>query len=99
MRGMILSIRKELMVWEEEDSKKMQGMMIGKVKYGKGSIRMAGVYINGDMERKSEEMREWMEGKEDGVGMIIGGDFNARTEREGRRISWEEWEEEKEFER
>lgn len=30
-----------------------------------------------------------MDGKEDGIRMIIGGDFNVRTGREGRRISWE----------
>lgn len=35
-----------------------------------------------------------MEGKEGGVGTIIGGDFNTRTGREGGRVSWEEWEEE-----
>jgi len=51
------------------------------------------VYVNGDMEKKLEELRGWMEEKEEGVKTIIGGDFNTRTEREGGRLSMAEEEE------
>lgn len=37
------------------------------------------MYVNGDMERKLEELREWMEEKDKGMKTIIGGDFNAWT--------------------
>lgn len=40
MGGMILGIRKELVVREEEDSKKIEEMMIGKMKYGKRILRV-----------------------------------------------------------
>jgi len=47
---------------------------------------MEGMYVNGDIDRRLEGLRDWMEEKDDGV-MIgektIGGDFNARTEEEG----------------
>lgn len=43
MGGMILGIRKELVMREEEDSEKIEGMMIGKVKYDKGIFK--GEYI------------------------------------------------------
>lgn len=40
MGGMILGIRKELVVREEKDSKKIEEMMIGKMKYGKRILRV-----------------------------------------------------------
>lgn len=36
-----------------------------------------------------------MEEKEEGVKMVIGGDFNARTAREGGKADWEREEDEK----
>lgn len=44
---------------------------------------MVGVFVNGDMERKLEELREWMEEKKDGMRTLFRGDFNARTGKEG----------------
>lgn len=59
--------------------------------------RVIGVYINGDMERKIEEMKKWMEErmeeKEENKWTIIRGDFNARTGRLGGVIRGEEEEE------
>lgn len=47
------------------------------------------------MEKKLEKLRGWMEEKEYEVRMLIGGDFNARTEREGRSVAVWDGEEEK----
>jgi len=56
--------------------------MVGRIKYGKGSLRVVGVYANGNMEKKLEKLKKWMEEWER-VRTIIGGDFNAKTGREG----------------
>lgn len=54
---------------------------------------MVGVYINGDIEAKLERMRGWMEEKDTGVKTVIeGGDFNARTGREGGGVMEDDWE-------
>jgi len=60
--------------------KRRRIIMVGRIKYGKGSLRIIGIYVNGDVEKKLEELREWMKGE--GVKTIIGGDFKARTGRE-----------------
>lgn len=83
--GMIMGIRKGLKIKKREMGSNMEGLMIRRVKYGKGSLRIVGVYVNRDMEKKLEGMRKWMEKKEKGVRTIFGGDFNARTGEEGRR--------------
>jgi len=90
MGGMMLGIKKELVKKEKKEVRETEGVMIGRVRYGKDSLRIVGVYVNGDMEKKLEELRGWMEEKEEGVKTIIGGDFNARTGREGGRLSMEE---------
>ncbi|XP_070531360.1 golgin subfamily A member 6-like protein 22 [Cardiocondyla obscurior] len=42
-----------------------------------------GVYVNGDLDKILEEIVTWMEEREEGVGCLIGGDFNLRTGEEG----------------
>ncbi|KYN10442.1 hypothetical protein ALC57_17416 [Trachymyrmex cornetzi] len=50
-----------------------------------------------DLESKLKNIKEWMERKEEGVKTVIGGDFYARTGREGGRVREEnEGEEEEE---
>lgn len=63
----------------------MEGVMMGSVKWERGVIRVVGVYVNGDIEKKLEGLKKWMESREEGVRTIFGGDFNARTGREGGR--------------
>lgn len=43
--------------------------------------------MNRDMERKLELLGRWMKGREEGIRTVIGGgDFNAKTGKERRRI-------------
>jgi len=41
---------------EEREEKKV--IMVGRIKYGKGSSRIVGVYANGDMEKKLEKLKK-----------------------------------------
>lgn len=72
----------------------MEGIITSKIKDGKDSSRMVGVYVKRDMERKLEELADWVEGRGDGLRTIIEGDFNTRTGKEGGRRGGEEEEEE-----
>jgi len=35
--------------------------MMRRIKYGKSSLRIVGIYVNGDMEKKLEQLKKWME--------------------------------------
>lgn len=52
--GMIMGIRKEWKWKEKEEETGKEGIVVESVKYGKGRIRVVGVYVNGDMEKKLE---------------------------------------------
>lgn len=59
MGGMVLGIRKEMEEKEESHKKEVEGIITGKVRmYGKGSYRVVGIYVNGDMKRKLEKLGE-----------------------------------------
>ncbi|KAL6268205.1 hypothetical protein P5V15_001315 [Pogonomyrmex californicus] len=88
---MILGIRKDIAEQEEKRGREMEEIIMGKIK---NSWRVVEVYIKGDMERKLEELADWVEGRRDGMRTIIRGDFNARTGEEGGRRGSEEEEEE-----
>lgn len=97
-------------IWERQWARreKKKGRAIGgmRVRKGAGSGNgrgycrrwgwwtIVGVYVNGDLQRKLEDIGEWMEEREWGVrGLIIGGDFNARTGEEGAQVLGEAEEE------
>ncbi|XP_011861498.1 PREDICTED: golgin subfamily A member 6-like protein 1, partial [Vollenhovia emeryi] len=86
---MILGVRKEVAVRETEGEEEIEGVIVGRIRGDKKIIRVVGVYVNGDMERKLDKLENWMVQKEEGIGTIIGGDFNARTGEEGGKESIE----------
>jgi len=92
MGGMILGIRKDLIGQKEEEGREVEGLIARRINYGKGDLRVVRVYVNKDMERKLEGLKEWLEEKERGVRTLIGGDFNARSGDEGGKIEEEEGE-------
>lgn len=49
--------------------------MVRKVYLGSEWWRMLGVYVNTDLEIKLQALKEWIEEREEGVRMIIGGGF------------------------
>ena len=89
MGGMIMGVRKGMETREGGEGDK-EGIMMKKVSMGGEWWRVVGVYVNKDLQRKLEELKEWMEEREEGVRMVIGGDFNARTGGEGGDMGGEE---------
>lgn len=73
IESMIMEIRKNLEKADEEE-KEVEGIMIGRIRCGKNSGRIVGVYVNGGIEKNLEKKRE--------IRKIVGGDFNVRTETE-----------------
>ncbi|KAL6262080.1 hypothetical protein P5V15_007178 [Pogonomyrmex californicus] len=67
---------------KKNEREEEEGVIWGRMKYGKNSLRIVGIYVNRDLENKLKKLKEWMEGR-----TIIGRDFNARTVKEGGRIS------------
>lgn len=61
----------------------------GRVKRGEEKWRIVGVYTEKNkMEGTLQELEKWVGTKERGVRTIVGGDFNARTGREGKEKEW-----------
>lgn len=54
------------------------------------------MYINERVEKKLEEIKEWMEGDGKEVITIVRGDFNARTGEKGEEVRGEKMDKERE---
>ncbi|XP_071568793.1 uncharacterized protein [Temnothorax nylanderi] len=86
--GMLIGIRSG--IEEIKEGKRMEeeeGKVEIKIRIGEETWRIIGIYVNKDIDKKLEGLKECMEEGEVGVRTVIGGDFNARTGEEG---GWEE---------
>lgn len=70
---------------EEVEGEREKGRMECVIKIGEKRWRITGIYVNGDMERKLEGLKDCVEKKEEEVKILIG-DFNAKTGEEGGRV-------------
>lgn len=79
-----MGIRKELLEEETGFEQDREGIMVVKIRRGTERWRMVGVYAKKEgLEGILKDLERWTEEREEGIKTIIGGDFNARTEREG----------------
>lgn len=84
MGEMIMWIKKDLIEERTKIESVREGIIMGKVRNGKERWRIIGVYVgkNG-IKGTLQTLEKWMGEREAGIRTIIGGDFNARTGREG----------------
>lgn len=83
-RGMLLRLRKEIEEIKEEKRMEAEEERIEcKIRIGEERWRIIGVYVNNDIHRKIEGLKDRMEEGEEGERTMIGGNFNARTGEEG----------------
>lgn len=83
MGGILVGVRKEIKM-KEVETQKMEGLIEIVVKLKGVKLNIIEVYVRGDIDRKLEKLNEWLERREEGSRVMIGGDFNARTGKEGR---------------
>ena len=81
---MLIGVQKELKV-KKVETKEMEGMVKVVIEVGEFEWRVIGVYVRGDLERKLERLREWVESKEEGCRILIGGILMQEQEKR------EEW--------
>lgn len=83
MGGILMGIRKDLLEEGTSIEMKEERILMGRVKNGRKRWRIVGVYVKGNIEGTLQRLQQWMGGREIKVRTVIGGDFNARTRREG----------------
>ena len=60
MGGMILGIKRDL-IERKGENMECEGIITGRIRVGKEIWRILGIYVNGDIDRKLVELREWTE--------------------------------------
>jgi len=78
-----MGIRKEMVEKKKERKAEKEGIIEEEVRVGKKQWRIIRIYMNENIDKYLTIMKKWMEEKKEGDKVINGGDFNARTGREG----------------
>lgn len=82
----IMGFREGIKRIRDENVEKREEIMTEMFRLGRERWRLIGVYVNKNLDEKLEILREWMEEGEEGVKVLIGEDFNVRTDSEGGRM-------------
>lgn len=83
-----MGIRDEITM-EDVEGEGSEGRMECAIRLGEERWKIIGLYVNGDLERKLEGLKDCLEEREEGRKILIGGDFNARTRELGGRAEEE----------
>ncbi|XP_053985486.1 uncharacterized protein LOC128879936 [Hylaeus volcanicus] len=77
MGRMLIEAREGIkMMRVEREDEEEERIMARKIWLREEVWNMIGVYVNKDLQKKLERMREWMEEREKGVRVIVGGDLD-----------------------
>lgn len=82
--GMVVGIRKGIKRIRECEGK--DGVIDVKVRLEEEWSWLIRIYANKDLEIKLEKLKDWIDERVEGTRVLIGGDFNAKTGREGGRV-------------
>ncbi|KAK2578550.1 hypothetical protein KPH14_012579 [Odynerus spinipes] len=91
MGGMVMGVRQTMLRGKDRGVEEVEeGWIKRTVWIEEEKWKIVGVYVNGDIERKMEKIKDWGEERCEGAIKLIVGDFNARTGTQGGRIWGEE---------
>lgn len=97
IRGTVMRIRKKLLEEETGFEKEREAIMMGRIRRGTERWKIVRVYAKKEgLEGTLEDLKRWAEKREEGIKTIVGGDFNARTRREGGGVEEKDDEDRKE---
>lgn len=89
--GILFGVRRGMKVKEtRREGGEMGRMMIGRIRLREEFWRIGLVYMQGDRNGMWKEFKSWTKVKGEDK-MLIGGDFNARTEEEGGEQGEDDW--------
>lgn len=61
MDGLLMGIKKGIKVEDKEEKKNVEGILSRTVELGKVKQKVIGIYVNKDMDKKLEELKDWLE--------------------------------------
>lgn len=76
-----MGIKRELWKKGEKIEVSREGIIVGRIREGRKSWRLVGVYVKDNIGEMLQELERWVGEKErqEIMETIIGGDFNAKT--------------------
>lgn len=87
---MIMGIRKEMVEQKEKNRAEKEEIIEEGVRVGKERWKIIGVYVKENIDEILTSLEKWMKENKEDVNVLMEGDFNARTGKEGRGQKKEE---------